>query len=109
MLAIKGAKVWTMGAEGFLDGATVLIDHPVVSIRDLRLQAGIACRHGLNEKTALQMITINAARIMGLDSRLGSLEPGKDADFVVFSGHPLESMSRVEAVYIDGANVLGGR
>ena len=87
----------------------IMTDHPVVSIRDLRLQAGITCRYGLDEKTALEMITINAARIMGLDSRLGSLEPGKDADFVVFSGHPLESMSRVEAVYIDGANVLGGR
>ena len=84
----------------------IMTDHPVVSIRDLRLQAGITCRYGLDEATALEMITINAAKIMGLGSRLGSLEPGKDADFAVFSGHPLESMSRVEAVYIDGANVL---
>jgi imidazolonepropionase-like amidohydrolase len=87
----------------------LMTDHPVVSIRDLRVQAGIVCRYGLDEVTALEMITINAARIMGLDSRLGSLEPGKDADFAVFSGHPLESLSRVEAVFIDGANVLGGR
>lgn len=80
-------------------------DHPVLSIRDLRLQAGISCRYGLPEEEALKMVTLNAAKIMGLESRLGSLEPGKDADFSVFSGHPLEVTSKVELVYIEGQRV----
>ncbi len=87
----------------------IMTDHPVISTRDLRIQAGLTCRYGLDDATALQMITMNAAKIMGLADRLGSLEPGKNADFVVFSGHPLDGMSRVEAVYIDGTNVLAGR
>lgn len=81
-------------------------DHPVVSIRDLRLQAGISCRYGLPEDEALKMLTINPAKIMGMADRLGSLEPGKDADFSVFSGHPLEVLSKVEAVYIEGEKVF---
>ncbi len=77
-------------------------DHPVLSVRDLRLQGGLTVRYGTSEDMAMKMLTINAAKIMGLERRLGSLEPGKDADFSIFSGHPLEVLSRVEAVYIDG-------
>ncbi len=82
-----------------------MTDHPVVSIRDLRLQAGTSCRYGLSEEVALRMITINAAKIMGMDQRLGSLEAGKDADFSIFSGHPLEPMSKTVSVYIEGNRV----
>jgi len=90
-------------------GVTVALqtDHPVVSIRDLRLQAGIAVRYGLPVDEALKMITINAARIMGVADRLGTLEPGKDADLALFTGHPLEAQSRVQCVLIDGQPVWG--
>jgi len=92
-----------------LDEAGVLVsfqtDHPVVSIRDLRLQAAISVKHGLPIDSALRMLTINPATIMGMGERLGSIEPGKDADFCIFSGPPLSVQSRVEAVFIDGRRV----
>lgn len=80
-------------------------DHPVISIRDLRLQAAICVKHGLNPDDALKMLTINAAKIMGLDKRIGSIEVGKDADFTIFSDHPLLVKSKVEQVYINGIKV----
>lgn len=65
--------------------------------------AGLAVREGLDEDEALRAITINAARISGIDDRVGSLEAGKDADVLVLSGHPFDWRTRVERVYIDGA------
>jgi imidazolonepropionase-like amidohydrolase len=50
----------------------------------------------------LRALTIHPARSFGLDSRLGSLEAGKDADLAVFSGDPLDPRSRVELVWIEG-------
>ena len=60
---------------------------------------------GLDGETALAAITINAARIAGLDGALGSLTPGKEADLVVTSRHPLELLGRVKAVFIGGGRV----
>jgi adenine deaminase len=54
------------------------------------------------EEEALKFVTINAAKQLGIDKRVGSLEPGKDADFVVWSGHPLDSRSVVLQTWIDG-------
>ncbi len=92
-----------------LDEAGVLVsfqtDHPVVSIRDLRLQAAICVKYGLPADRALRMLTINPATIMGVEKRLGSIETGKDADFSIFSGHPLLVRSQVEAVFINGIRV----
>lgn len=65
--------------------------------------AGLAVREGLDEDEALRAITINAARISGIDDRVGSLEAGKDADVLILSGHPFDWRTRVERVYIDGA------
>jgi imidazolonepropionase-like amidohydrolase len=70
--------------------------------RDYRLQAVIARHHGLPEEVALQMVTINPARILGIEEHAGSIDPGKDADLVLWSGDPLEISSRAERVYIDG-------
>lgn len=96
-------------AAKIMDDAGVLVsfqtDHPVLSIRDLRLQAAICVKYGLSPERAIRMLTINPATIMGLASRLGSIEPGKDADFSIFSGDPLMVQSRVEAVFIDGKRV----
>jgi len=53
----------------------------------------------------LKCVTINPAEILGIDDLVGSLESGKDADIVIWSGHPFEFYSKVEQVFINGANV----
>jgi len=59
----------------------------------------------MNPEAALAAITINPAQIAGIDNRVGSLTPGKDGDVVVMSGHPLNWLSRVSAVVVDGRRV----
>jgi imidazolonepropionase-like amidohydrolase len=88
-------------------GVTIAIttDHPVVPINFLAHQAALSVKHGLDAETALRALTINPARIVGVDDRLGSIEPGKDADLVVWSGDPLDVLSRVERALIDGAEI----
>jgi imidazolonepropionase-like amidohydrolase len=88
-------------------GVTIAIttDHPVVPINFLAHQAALSVKHGLDRDTALRALTINPARILGIDGRLGSIEPGKDADLVVWSGDPLDVLSRVERALIDGAEI----
>jgi imidazolonepropionase-like amidohydrolase len=88
-------------------GVTIAIttDHPVVPINFLVHEASLSVKHGLDAETALQALTINPARIIGIDDRLGSLEPGKDADIVIWSGDPLDVLSRVQRALIGGAEV----
>jgi imidazolonepropionase-like amidohydrolase len=83
----------------------ITTDHPVVPINLLVLQATMAVKHGLDRDIALRSLTINPARIAGIDDRLGSLEPGKDADLCLWSGDPLDAMSRVERAYISGREI----
>ncbi len=88
-------------------GVTIAIttDHPVVPINFLAHQAALAVKEGLDPAIALQALTINPARIVGIDDRLGSIEPGKDADLVIWSGDPLDVLSRVERALIDGSEI----
>lgn len=65
-------------------------------------EAGLAMAYGLSETAAFRALTINPARILGLDHRMGTLEPGKDADLAIFDGHPLYNMTRCRATMIDG-------
>jgi imidazolonepropionase-like amidohydrolase len=73
-----------------------------VAATDLRFAAQIASRGGLSREAALRAITLSPAEILGVADRVGSLKVGKDADFVVFNGHPLEGTSSVRATWIDG-------
>jgi len=57
---------------------------------------------GLNETEALSTITINPAKQLAIDNRVGSIEVGKDADLAIFDKHPLSNFAKVEKVYIDG-------
>jgi len=57
---------------------------------------------GLSEEQALSLVTINPARMLKIDARVGSIETGKDADFVIWSGHPLSAYAIVNRTYIDG-------
>jgi imidazolonepropionase-like amidohydrolase len=88
-------------------GVTIAIttDHPVVPINFLIHQATLAVKEGLDPVTALQAVTINPARIIGVDDRIGSLAVGKDADLVIWSGDPLDVMSRAERAFLDGQEI----
>ena len=77
-------------------------DHPSRPIQYLTYHAAIAVREGLPWWEALKAITINAAEIIGVDNRVGSIEVGKDADIVVFDEDPLEPLSKVKLVFING-------
>jgi imidazolonepropionase-like amidohydrolase len=68
----------------------------------LREAAGLAAANGLSRIDALRAITLNPARIWGLDGRTGTIAPGKDADMVLWDGDPLEPASAPVAVMIDG-------
>jgi imidazolonepropionase-like amidohydrolase len=70
--------------------------------RVILFEAGVAVANGLSTEQALATITTNAARIIGQEKRIGSLEKGKDADLVLFDGDPFEYTSHVCAVMIDG-------
>lgn len=84
---------------------SIITDHPVVPINFLIYQAALAVKEGLDPETALRAVTINPARVLGLDHRIGSLEAGKDADVVLWSGDPLDVMQRALTVWIGGREV----
>jgi Na+/H+ antiporter NhaA len=99
----------TIASPALLAAAGVSIaittDHPVVPIHFLVHSATFAVREGLSPVEALRSVTITPARVMGIDGRLGSIEPGKDADLVIWSGDPLDVMSRAERCLIAGREV----
>ena len=84
----------------------ICTDHPETPIQYLPLCAAMAVRAGMDEEEALASITINPAVIAGIADRVGSLTPGKDADIVLSTGHPLDWKSKVERVYIGGVQVV---
>ena len=72
--------------------------------RRLNTEAAKAVKYGgISETEALKFVTINAAKQLRIDNRVGSLEVGKDADFVIWSGSPLSTFARAEQTWIDGA------
>ncbi|EIF00586.1 amidohydrolase [Saccharomonospora glauca] len=99
----------TLRSAGILARAGVQIaittDHPVVPINFLVYQAALAVKEGLDPETALRALTINPARILGLDDRVGALKPGLDADVVIWSGDPLNVMNRALRVFVRGREV----
>ncbi|WP_094607636.1 Imidazolonepropionase [Sporomusa silvacetica DSM 10669] len=80
----------------------MMSDHPVTPSCFLSLYAGLATRYGLPAHQALKMITCDAAKILGIDNRIGSLAPGMDADLVVWSEDPLIVSAHPEIVMVDG-------
>jgi imidazolonepropionase-like amidohydrolase len=103
-LAKKGWHTVVALAEAGVP-VSITTDHPVVGIDYLMTAVANAVKHGLDEKTALQAVTLNAAKHIGVEDRVGSLEPGKDADIVIWSGYPLDIRNRVEATFIEGKMV----
>ena len=86
---------------------SIITDHPVIPQHYLPLCAGLAVKAGMDPFAALQAITINPAKHLGVADRVGSLEVGKDADVVIADGDPLVSSTRVETVVLNGKRVVG--
>lgn len=81
----------------------IITDAPFIPIESLPLCAGFAVSAGVEEQKAWECITINAAEIMGIGDRVGSIETGKDADIVIHSGNPLTDIgAKVICTIIDG-------
>ncbi len=93
-------------AEGYYRvGCTDLsinTDAPVIPGEELQMQAAMASRLGLPYQAALKAVTIQPARQVGIGDRVGSLEPGKDADFIVTRGDPLDPRFPPLRVYVEG-------
>ena len=91
---------------GVLHEAGVLVaittDHPVSLIQSLPICAGLAVKSGLPLEEGLRAITCNPARICRVFDRVGSLEPGKDADIAIFTGNPMETFTRTMCTIING-------
>lgn len=81
-------------------------DHPDGPQYYLRQAAALFVRKGMSEADALRALTLEPAKIFRIDDRIGSLEVGKDADFIVLDGPPLQWESRVRQVFIEGVRVL---
>ena len=74
----------------------------VPKVRVVLFEAGIAAAHGLSYDAAIESVTISPARILGIQDRVGSLEPGKDADLALYDGDPLEYTTHCVGVIING-------
>jgi imidazolonepropionase-like amidohydrolase len=98
----KILNICSLWKEAGCKDLSINTDCPVVPADELTTQAAATVHYGLDEKTALEGLTIVPARNIGMASRLGSLEPGKDADVVVRNGPPLDPRSAVLFVVVNG-------
>lgn len=86
---------------------SIITDAPVIPQQYLPLCAGLAVKAGMDPFAALQAITINPARHLGVADRVGSLEVGKDADVVIADGDPMVSDTHILAVVLNGRKLVG--
>ncbi len=84
---------------------SLITDHPVVPVQYLVVSAALAVREGLDEQAALRAITLSAAEICEVDDKVGSIDPGKDGDIVIWTGHPFDWRSQVDKTIIQGCIV----
>ena len=80
----------------------IMTDHPVITLDTTLVQTALFVKEGLSEQKALESLTITAAKLNGIEDRVGSLEVGKDADIVIWDGPLFDIMTRPEYVIIDG-------
>ncbi len=80
----------------------IMTDSPVIPLEYLPMCAALAYKAGLDEMEALKCISINAAEILGVEDRIGSIEPGKDADIVIWDGHPFDLQAKVAYTLVGG-------
>lgn len=101
----------TFKTPGILSDAgldvSIITDAPVIPQHYLPICAGLAVKSGMDPFKALQAITINPAKHIGISDRVGSLEVGKDADIVIANGSPFEISTEILSVFILGKRVKG--
>lgn len=114
MIDSPGGKLETMDVAfktgGVLEKARVLVgfhtDDYITDSRYFLRSGGLAVRAGMSRDGALYALTMAGARMLGLDDRIGTLEKGKDADFIVLSGDPLSVYTHVEQTWVEGKQVF---
>jgi imidazolonepropionase-like amidohydrolase len=114
MIDSPGGKLETREADwrtpAILEKAGVLVgfhtDDPICDSRRFLRSAAFGVRAGMTREGALAAVTLANARILGLEQRVGTLEPGKDADFVLLSGDPLSVYTTVQQTWVEGRKVF---
>ena len=96
--SFKAAKVLEDNEIEF----AIMTDHPIITLDTTLVQAALFVKEGLSEQKALEALTYTAAKLNGIEERVGSLEVGKDADVVIWDGPLFDIMTRTEVVIIDG-------
>ncbi|MDD5601339.1 MAG: amidohydrolase family protein [Candidatus Izemoplasmatales bacterium] len=96
--SFKAAKILSENQVPF----AIMTDHPVINLANALTQVAIFVREGLPELEGLRAVTLYAARINGIEERLGSIEKGKDADLVIWDNHPLHYLTKTDLVMING-------
>ncbi|KPP92609.1 amidohydrolase family protein [Erythrobacter sp. HL-111] len=113
-LDAPGGKLETMDLRldnaGILERAGVLVsihsDDPIVDSRMMLREAAMAVRGGMSREGALRALTINGAKQMRLDDRVGSLEAGKDADFLILDGDPFSVYTHILETWVEGEKLF---
>ncbi len=114
MIDSPGGKLEARDADwrtpALLEKAGVVVglhtDDPICDSRRFLRSAAFAVRAGMSRSGALAAVTLANAKILGLDARVGTLEAGKDADFILLSGDPLSVYSQVEQTWVEGKKVF---
>ncbi len=96
--SFKSAKILKDSGVEF----AIMTDHPVIHLANALTQVALFVREGLSELDGLKAVTIDAARINHVDDRVGSIEVGKDADVVIWDGHPYHYMTKPDFVFVNG-------
>ncbi|GAA0115552.1 amidohydrolase [Clostridium senegalense] len=81
---------------------SLMTDHPVIPLQYLPICAALAAREGMDDEEALRSITINPAKTLDICHRVGSIEKNKDADIIIYNGHPFDLRNKVKFVMING-------
>lgn len=105
--SFRAAAQWRDAGVPFTMGGGY--EEYVPKVRVILFEAAVAAAHGLGAQDALKMITMDAATVLGLEKRIGSLQPGMDADLALYDGDPFEYTTHCVATVIDGEVVFEGR
>lgn len=96
-------NVRILNEKGIL--CAIMVDHPVTHLEFANMHAALAMKYGAKKDDILKMLTINAAKILEIDDKVGSIDVGKDADIVIWNDDPFLPQAKVEKVFIEGKEI----